>query len=97
MIWVENSTSSQLSWFQVGLAVLWQGDNAAGSKSLPLRMLYSVLIRPLAASLPLSLTAAFSSLVCKSENNSQPPPVIPAHHFLPRSVPLTSDCVALLQ
>lgn len=28
--------SAQLSWFQVGLAVLWQGDNAAGSESLTL-------------------------------------------------------------
>lgn len=30
--------AQQLSRFQVGLAVLWQGDNAAGSESLTLRM-----------------------------------------------------------
>ncbi len=42
----KRGVSAQLSWFQVGLAVLWQGDNAAGSESLTLRMLVlSVLIR----------------------------------------------------
>ena len=32
----EKGVSAQLSGFQVGLAALWQGDNAAGSESLTL-------------------------------------------------------------
>lgn len=38
----KKGAAAQLSWFQVGLAVLWQGDNAAGSESLTPRMLCSL-------------------------------------------------------
>lgn len=38
----KQGAAAQLSWFQVGLAALWQGDNAAGSESLTRRMLCSL-------------------------------------------------------
>lgn len=54
------------------------------TRSLCLRKLVlSVLIRPL--SVAPSLTAVFTSKVCKSENNSLSHPVISSHHSLCRS------------
>lgn len=81
--------SAQLSWFWGWIGRFWRGDNAAGSESLTLWPLCSLLIRPLAASphptSSLSLTAAFSSSVYKSENNPPPPPFSPVHRSPPHT------------